>query len=66
MELDVKLVTIVILGALALSPMIAGLGFDPIPGDVACSLGAWHIVLPLTYSLCASMGLTLLYLVMKG
>ena len=61
-----KLVTIVILGALILSPMIAGLGLDPIPGDLTFSLGTWHIALPLTYSLCASMGLTLLYLVMKG
>jgi len=61
-----KLIAVVILGALALSPIVAGLGFDPIPGDLAFSLGTWHIALPLTYSLCASMGLTLLYLVMKG
>ena len=61
-----KLIAVVILGALVLSPMIAGIGLDPMPGDLAFSLGSWHIALPVTYSLCASMGMTLLYLVMKG
>jgi hypothetical protein len=57
---------LLLLGALALSPVIAALGLDPLPGDVAFDLGHSHVAVPVAYSLCASMGLTLLYCVMKG
>ena len=59
-------VGLLLLGALVLSPAIAILGFDPMPGDFALDLGHAHVALPLAYSLCASMGLTLLYCIMKG
>jgi hypothetical protein len=57
---------ILLLGAMVLSPVIAILGLDPIPGDLALGMGHSHLTIPVTYSLCASMGLTLLYCVMKG
>lgn len=57
---------ILVLGAMVLSPVVAVLGLDPIPGDLAVGLGHSRFAIPVTYSLCASMGLTLLYCVMKG
>ncbi|HWF63196.1 MAG TPA: hypothetical protein VN685_01140 [Rhizomicrobium sp.] len=57
---------ILLLGAMVLSPVIAALGLDPVPGDFAVGLGHSHLGVPVTYSLCASMGLTLLYCAMKG
>jgi hypothetical protein len=57
---------ILLLGAMVLSPAIAVLGLDPIPGDLALGLGHSRLAVPVTYSLCASMGLTLLYCAMKG
>ncbi len=59
-------VGLLVLGAMILSPVVAALGLDPIPGDFAFGLGTSHVAVPVTYSLCASMGLTLLYYVMKG
>lgn len=46
---------IMLLGAMVLSPAILG----PV-------LGHTRLAIPVTYSLCASMGLTLLYCAMKG
>jgi uncharacterized membrane protein (DUF441 family) len=57
---------ILLLGAMVLSPVVAALGLDPVPGDFAFGLGHSHLAIPVTYSLCASMGLTLLYCAMKG
>jgi hypothetical protein len=57
---------ILLLGAMVLSPVVAVLGLDPVPGDVALGLGHSHLAIPVTYSLCASMALALLYCVMKG
>ncbi len=57
---------ILLLGAMVLSPAIAVLDLDPISGDLAIGLGRSDIAIPVTYSLCASMGLTLLYCAMKG
>ena len=57
---------ILVLGAMVLSPVVAVLGLDPVPGDIALGLGRSHLAIPVTYSLCASMGLALLYCVMKG
>jgi hypothetical protein len=54
---------ILLLGAMVLSPAVAVLGLDP---DLAFGLGHSHLAVPVTYSLCASMGLTLLYCAMKG
>ena len=57
---------ILLLGALVLSPAIAYLGLDPMPGDIVFQQGNMHIVIPVIYSLCASGGLALLYYFLKG
>jgi hypothetical protein len=54
-----------IVGAAALAPAIAYIGLEPMPGDFIINQGAWHLAVPVTYSLCASMGLGLLYYVMR-
>ena len=59
------LLGIVILGAAVLAPAISYFGFDPVPGDFAIHQGNWHFAVPVTYSLCASMGLGLFYYFMK-
>jgi hypothetical protein len=56
---------ILIVGAFILSPVVAAFDFDPVPGDIAFRLGDAHINIPVAYSLCASLGLALLYKVMK-
>ena len=56
---------IVIIGAAALAPAIAYMGLDPLPGDFSIDQGNLHIAVPVTYSLCASMGLGLFYYFMK-
>lgn len=57
---------LLVIGALVLSPAIMALDVDPVPGDLALRLGQAHISIPLAYSLCASLGLTLLYYATKG
>jgi hypothetical protein len=56
---------ILILGAAVLSPMIAALDLDRVPGDIALHMGGTNINIPVTYSLCASLGLALLYKILK-
>jgi hypothetical protein len=56
---------ILVVGAIMLSPAIAALGLDPVPGDIALNFGGFHLALPVTYSLCASTDLALLYWFMK-
>ena len=56
---------ILIVGAAALAPAISYMGLDPLPGDFVLHQGNWHMAVPVTYSLCASMGLGLLYYFMK-
>ena len=56
---------ILVVGALILSPAVAYLGLDPLPGDIAFHLGDWHINIPVAYSLCASTGLAVLYYFFK-
>ena len=62
----VMLLCLLLLGALALSPAIAFMGLDPMPGDIAFQQGNQHIIIPVIYSLCASTGLGLLYYFLKG
>ena len=57
---------ILVVGAAVLSPAIAYLGLDPMPGDIAWSRGDLHLTIPVAYSLCASGGLALLYYFLKG
>jgi hypothetical protein len=56
---------IFIVGAAALAPAIAYIGLDSLPGDFAIHQGNLNIAVPVTYSLCASLGLGLLYYFMK-
>ena len=53
------------LGALILSPAIIPFGFDPVPGDIDFRWGNTPIFIPLTYSLCVGVGLTLFWKFMK-
>jgi hypothetical protein len=57
---------VLVVGALMLSPAIVALDVAPLPSDLALRLGHAHIAVPLGYSLCASLGLTLLYYATKG
>lgn len=59
------IVIILLLGALALSPIIAALELDPLPGDLLFRLGNTPVNIPVIYSLCASVGLALLYKIVK-
>ena len=61
----VKALAILVFGALVLSPVVAYLDLDPVPGDIVFSVGDLHIHLPVFYSLCASGGLALLYFVLR-
>jgi hypothetical protein len=54
--------SIVLLGALVLSPVIALLEIDPLPGDLRFSWESHQIFLPLTQSAIASVSLGLLFL----
>ena len=56
---------ILLVGALILSPAIAAFGFDPVPGDIAFRWGNTPVSIPVTYSLCASLGLALFWRIMK-
>ncbi len=59
-------VGILLLGALVLSPVVAYLNLDSMPGDIVFQRGDLHIMIPVVYSLCASTGLALLYYFLKG
>ena len=52
-------------GAVVLVPAISYLGPDPVPGDFTIHAGNFHMAVPVTYSLCVSMGLGLLYYLAK-
>jgi Protein of unknown function (DUF2905) len=56
---------IFLLGALILSPVVAAFEPDPMPGDIMFNIAQTHIFIPVTYSLCASLGLALLYRLLK-
>jgi hypothetical protein len=59
------IVGILLLGALVLSPAVAALELDPMPGDIMFRWGNTPVVIPVAYSLCASVGLALFYKIMK-
>jgi hypothetical protein len=52
---------VLFLGALVLSPLIADLGFKPLPGDITIDWQNRPLYLPLTQSFIASVVLALLY-----
>ncbi|MBV8976449.1 MAG: DUF2905 family protein [Alphaproteobacteria bacterium] len=53
---------ILVLGAMALSPVVAWLGIDPLPGDVTVQWQEHKLFLPFTQSAIASASLGLLFL----
>jgi hypothetical protein len=59
------LLAILLLGAAVLAPVIGLLGLDPAPGDFTIHQGNFHMAVPVTYSLCASLSLGLFYYFMK-
>jgi hypothetical protein len=58
-------VTILVVGAAILAPVISLLGLDQLPGDFTIHQGNFRMLVPVTYSLCASLGLGLFYYFMK-
>ena len=65
MKAIVKGLAILVFGALVLSPAIAYLGLERLPGDIAFRAGDTPINIPVAYSLCASTGLALLSYFLK-
>ena len=61
----VVVLAILILGAAVLAPAIGFLELDPLPGDFSFTWNNMQINVPVIYSLCASLGLALFYLLMK-
>ena len=59
------IIGILIVGAVVLVPAISYIGLDPLPGDFTINQGDFHLAVPVTYSLCASLTLGLLYYVLK-
>jgi hypothetical protein len=59
------ILAILLVGAVALAPAISFIGLDALPGDFTLHNGNWHMLVPVTYSLCASLGLGLFYYFMK-
>ena len=52
---------VLVLGAIILSPVVAAFNPDPLPGDLHFHWGNVAVTIPVIYSLCASVGLALLY-----
>ena len=52
---------VLFLGALVLSPVVAFLQIEPLPGDMTVTLSNHHVFLPFTQSLIASVVLALLF-----
>jgi hypothetical protein len=61
----ISVLAVFVLAAAALVPAIAYVGPDPLPGDFIINHGNLHMAVPVTYSLCASLGLGLFYYLMK-
>jgi hypothetical protein len=59
------LLVIIVVGAAVLAPVIMMMELDKIPGDYDLIWEGRHYLIPVTYSLCASVGLALLYSIVK-
>jgi hypothetical protein len=55
----------IMLGAAVLAPAIMLMGLDRLPYDYDLVLDGRHYLIPVTYSLCASVALALLYSIVK-
>jgi hypothetical protein len=56
---------LMLIGALILSPAVALLGLDPLPGDFHFTIAETHVYLPLATSLIVSVSLTLLFFFLR-
>ena len=61
----VLLLFIIVVGAAVLAPVIMMMGLERMPGDYDLALNGRHYLIPVTYSLCASVALALLYSIAK-
>ncbi len=61
----IPLLVIIIVGAAFLAPVIMMMGLDRMPGDYDLIWEGRHYLIPVTYSLCASVALALLYSIVK-
>jgi hypothetical protein len=61
----VPLLIIILGGAALLAPAIMMMGLERLPGDYDLVLDGRHYLIPVTYSLCASVFLALLYSIVK-
>jgi len=61
----IPLLIIILGGAALLAPVTMLMGLDRMPGDYDLIWGGRHYLIPVTYSLCASVALALLYSVVK-
>jgi hypothetical protein len=59
------LLVIIVVGAAVLAPVIMLMDLDRMPGDYDLVLEGRHYLIPVTYSLCASVVLGLLYSIVK-
>jgi hypothetical protein len=59
------LLVMIVLGAAVLAPAIMLMGLDRLPYDYDLVLEGRHYLIPVTYSLCASVALALLYSIVK-
>jgi hypothetical protein len=59
------LLAIFVVGAALLVPAISLMGLEPVPGDFVIHQGNFRMAVPVTYSLCASLGLGLFYYFLK-
>ena len=58
-------VLLMLAGAVILSPVVAMLGLDPLPGDFHMHFGETNLYVPLGTSLIASVALTLLFFTLR-
>jgi len=61
----VPLLLIIVCGAAVLAPVIMMMGLERMPGDYDLVMDGRHYLIPVTYSLCASVFLALLYSIVK-
>ena len=59
------MLTILVIGAVILSPLVMAFEPEPLPGDFTFAWNNRHFAVPVAWSLCASAGLALLYSIMK-
>ncbi len=59
------MLTILVIGAVVLCPLVMAFEPEPLPGDFTFAWNNRRFSVPVVWSLCASAGLALLYSIMK-